>query len=157
MLDDVKQAAPKLRSGDGSHTRDELLARAFEPLLMGWEQIRNAAPGSDVNPSSAKFKQAADGIEATLAGFDARRLKAPEVDAGAKYLATTSAIFRVWYGSLQPRQETAAYQQGAALIGRYLTADEKRAAEAGNVAQLAPAQQRFAAWYRFLRTRPSGT
>ena len=37
MRDEVKQAAPKLRSGKGPYTRDELLARSFEPLLTGWE------------------------------------------------------------------------------------------------------------------------
>lgn len=157
MRDEVKQAAPKLRSGAGRYTRDELLARSFEPLLAGWEQVRNAAPGSDINPSSEQFKQAADGIEAVLTGLSASRLAAPEVDAGAKYLATTSAIFRVWYGTMQRRQKAAAYQQGAALIARYLTAEEKQAAEGGNLAQLSPAQQRFAAWYRFLKqTSPAG-
>ena len=157
MRDEVKQAAPKLRSGDGHYTRDELLARSFEPLLAGWEQVRNAAPGSGVNPSSVQFKQAADGLEETLTGLDASRLAAPEVDAGAKYLATSSAIFRVWYGSMQRREKAASYQKGAALIGRHLTAEEKQAAESGDLAQLSPARQRFAAWYRFLRQPPPGS
>ncbi len=157
MRDEVKQAASKLRSGNGSYTRDELLARSFEPLLMGWEQVRNAAPGSDVNPSSAQFKQAADGIEGTLTSLDARRLAAPEVDAGAKYLATSSAILRVWYGSMQRAQKAAAYQQGAALLGRFLSAEEKQAAETGDLAQLSPAQKRFVGWYRFLRQTSPGS
>jgi len=151
MREEIKQAAPKLRAGNGSYTRDELLARSFEPLLMGWEQVRNAAPGSDVNPSSAQFKQAADGLEKNLTSLDSRRLAAPEVDAGAAYLATSSAIFRVWYGSMQRSQKAAAHQQGATLISRFLSAEEKQAAEAGDAAQLSTSRQRFVAWYRFLR------
>jgi hypothetical protein len=157
MREEVKQAAPKLRSSDGSYTRDELLARSFEPLLTGWEQVRNAGSGSNVSPSSTQFKQAADGIEEVLTGLDARRLAAPEVDAGAKYLATSSAIFRVWYGSMQRAQKAAAYQQGATLVGRFLSAEEKQAAETNNVAQLPAPRQRFAAWYRFLRQASPGS
>jgi hypothetical protein len=152
MRDEVRAAAPLLHSGNDRFTRDELLARAYDPLLVGWEQVSFAGPTSAINPSSKSFKEAANGIESTLRGLDASRVPAAELDSGAKYLATSAGVFRVWAGNLQPAEKAAERQKGAVLLERYLTPAEKQAAETGQFAGLTPNQAAYARWYRFLKT-----
>ena len=152
MRDEVRTAAPLLHSGNDRFTRDEMLARAYDPLLVGWEQVSFARPSSSINPSSASFKDAASGIESTLRGLDSSRVAAPELDAGAKYLATSAGVFRVWVGNLQPTEKAAERQKGAVLLERFLTPAEKQAAETGQFSGLAPNQEAYTRWFRFLKT-----
>jgi len=140
MRDDVAAAAAQLRQ-EGRHTRDELFALAFDPLVRGWTDARG--PRTNNND----MRRAGDEIATLLRGFATGSDQ--DTDEGALYLAATAAAFRTPYIlNADPDDGKALAADSMQLIGRYLTPDETAAARAENYAAIAPGHVRYARWYR---------
>jgi hypothetical protein len=158
IAEDVRAAQAHLRSGTGQYTRDELLAKSFGHLLLGWQQIHNFTDTSDSTIAEhRKLQQAADGIKAALDSLDASKIAQPEVDEGAIYLATTAAIFYVWVYKLESDAGMADatkakwFTKGYELIGQYLSDTEKKAAEGAIQPGNSPVGRlRYVEWYGYL-------
>jgi hypothetical protein len=163
VADDVAAAQSSLRSGTGQYTRDELLAKTFGYLVLGWQEIHDFTDASDSTIAEhAKLAQAADGIKTALDGLGSSKLAQPEVDEGAIYLATTAAIFYVWSFALKNQaglpdaRKDIWFTKGHELIGRYLSDSERKAA----VGTLQPGEAqasnapigrlRYVEWYGYL-------
>jgi hypothetical protein len=158
ITEDVKAAQAKLHSGTGHYTRDELLAKSFEYLLQGWQEIYDFTDNSDDTIAEyQKLEQAAEGIKAALESLDASKIAQAEVDEGAIYLATTGAIFYVWVYKLKSdaflpdARKEIWFTKGHELIGRYLSETEKKAAAGTTLTDnVSSGRLRYLAWYGYL-------
>jgi hypothetical protein len=162
---DVATAGTNLKSGTGAYTRDQLLAMTFSDLITGWEEIakfHNNTPGSQ-GGDVGKLIAAADSIKAQLDSLDKSKLAQPEVDEGAIYIATNAAIYYVWvYAQCSfqgqsptppcspPNTKQQWFDKGRALIGRYLSALELKAATDATASNVPAGRLRYLSWYGFL-------
>ncbi len=163
LKDDVGKAQGKLISKTGSYTRDQLLAITFPSLIDGWEQT--TTEGVDVKI----LEDAADKLKTELGRLDQKKLADPEVDEGAVYIATTTAIFYVWVYSRKAlgcehktdcltKTKKEYFGKGRDLIGSYLSETEKKAAlEAGKTGDLPPGRLRYIQWYGYLLQQSNAT
>jgi len=155
----VVEAAGKLSSATGRTVRDQLLARDFRPLLVGWTEIREY---DDKNSATIaewrKLETAANALRDDLKQLTPRQLADPEADQGAIYVANTAAIFYVWAFKLRAEENVPGtdeakrqwYADGQKLIGRFLTDAEKSPAAAREAGPEAPGRWRYVRWYHWL-------
>jgi hypothetical protein len=157
----VTSAQNKLRSGTGAYVRDQLLAENFKDLAEGWQQISQASTqGTDLS----ELEKAAKHIGENLGKLDSSKLAKPEIDEGAIYLATSAAIFYVHIfkecqinaGATPPCAGVTLKDwlvKGRDLIGKYLTATERLAADNKDQATSPGGRLRYIKWYGFLNDR----
>jgi hypothetical protein len=142
MQGDVAAAAAQLRSPTGKHTRDELFATAFDPLIRGWTDVHGGRPNNN------DMRRAGDDIAAILKRLDTGGTGS-ELDEGAIYLAATAAAFRTpWLANAEPAEQTSIATDSYQLIGRYLTPEEQTAARTESYGGISPGRIRYLKWYR---------
>lgn len=176
ILPQVTAAGGLLTSDSEVVVRDRLFALAFPHLIAGWDQINRDRTGKKAEQTA--LARATEGIATLLEENVPENNKAPEVDDGGLYLAATAAIYWVWLHELDSRDckfsrapcnETAGdeaartrakaikanldkkgyYRKACALLGRYLSRSEKRAASV-SPAEFPPGsggRLRFLRWY----------
>ncbi|MFN0087028.1 MAG: hypothetical protein ACKVX9_16680 [Blastocatellia bacterium] len=147
---DIRDAQSSLSSGTGTSSRDQLLAANFGFLVNGWDTIKE---GREDLEAARKLEAAADSIKKELDKLDPSKLARPEVDEGAVYIATTSAIFYTWVGkilSIQNPDKSCWCGKGSELIGRFLTKSEKEMAEKADLKNVPSGRIRYISWYGFL-------
>lgn len=140
VASNVSQAAGSLRSANGKHTRDELFALSFDPLLRGWTEL------SRPRASNWPVRRAGDDLHELLNRLEPERI-GPDYDEGALYLAASAVTFWMPYlARTDPDESKAMALNGYNLLGRYLSAAEKQAARIQPI-QAAPNRLRYLELY----------
>jgi hypothetical protein len=153
---EVEVAGERLAAPGGKLVRDRLLARHFGTLLEGWAETRK-----ENNRQWRTFERVAATLADALAAIPAAQLAPGETDQAALHLATSAAVFWMWAAreiAMSPEREQAPAKRAAWFarardtIGAHLTAAEKRAEAAPDLAVGAPGRLRYVEWYHWLGT-----
>jgi len=163
VADNVVAAAGKLTSATGQTVRDQLLARDFRSLLVGWTEIREFNDNNSATIAEwRKLESAANALRDDLNRLTPQQLADPASDQGAVYVANTAAIFYVWAYKLRADEDLPAateakrqwFADAQKLIGRFLTEAEKSPAAAQEAGPVAPGRWRYVQWYHWLGAQP---